>query len=56
MKILIDINHPAYAHYFRKFINRLEKKRHFFIVTNSDDKLINYLLDRYGISHTFRNS
>lgn len=55
MKILIDINHPAHVHYFRNFIKLMEAKGHHFCVINRDNKMINQLLDYYGIEHTIRN-
>lgn len=55
MKILIDINHPAHVHYFRNFIKLMEAKGHQFCVINRDSKMINQLLDIYGIEHTIRN-
>ena len=55
MKILIDINHPAHVHYFRNFIKLMEVKEHEFFVINRDSKMINQLLDYYGIEHTIRN-
>jgi len=55
MKILIDINHPAHVHYFRNFIKLMEAKGHQFCVINRDSKMINQLLDYYGIEHTIRN-
>ena len=55
MKILIDINHPAHVHYFRNFIKLMEAKGHQFCIINRDSKMINQLLDYYGIEHTIRN-
>lgn len=55
MKILIDINHPAHVHYFRNFIKLMEVKGHQFCVVNRDSKMINQLLDYYGIEHYNRN-
>lgn len=55
MKILIDINHPAHVHYFRNFIKLMEAKGHLFCVVNRNSKMINQLLDYYGIEHTIRN-
>ena len=55
MKILIDINHPAHVHYFRNFIRIMEGKDHIFKVINRDSKMINHLLDSYGIAHVVRN-
>lgn len=55
MKILIDINHPAHVHYFRNFIKLMEAKGHQFCIINRDSKMINQLLDYYGIEHYIRN-
>lgn len=55
MKIHISINHPAHVHYFKNFIKIMEKKGHSFVVTNRDSKIINQLLDAYGIEHIIRN-
>lgn len=55
MKILIDMNHPAHVHYFRNFIKLMEAKGHQFCIINRDSKMINQLLDYYGIKHTIRN-
>lgn len=55
MKILIDINHPAHVHYFRNFIKLMEAKGHRFRVINRNSRIINQLLDYYGIEHTIRN-
>lgn len=55
MKILIDINHPAHVHYFRNFIRLMEADGHSFCVVNRDSKMINQLLDAYGIEHIVRN-
>jgi len=54
MKIIIDINHPAHVHYFRNFIKIMEGKGHEFVVINRDSKMINLLLDHYGIKHITR--
>lgn len=55
MKILIDINHPAHVHYFKNFIHEMEKCGHEFRVVNRNSKMINSLLDAYGIKHVVRN-
>lgn len=55
MKFLININHPAHVHYYRNFIKLMEAKGHQFCVINRDSKMINQLLDYYGIEHTIRN-
>ena len=55
MRIIIDINHPAHVHYFRNFIRIMEERGHSFRVINRDSKMINYLLDSYGIAHVVRN-
>lgn len=55
MKILIDINHPAHVHYFKNFIREMEGRGHEFRIVNRDSKIINQLLDAYGIKHVIRN-
>ena len=55
MRILININHPAHVHYYRNFIKLMEAKGDQFCVINRDNKMINQLLDYYGIEHTIRN-
>lgn len=55
MKILLDINHPADVHYFRNFIKIMEGRGHSFMVINRDSRIINELLDYYGIAHIRRN-
>ncbi len=55
MKILLDINHPADVHYFRNFIKIMEGRGHSFMVVNRDSRIINELLDYYGIRHVKRN-
>lgn len=54
MKIFIDINHPAHVHYFRHLITDLSSKGYSFVVTNRDEKIINQLLDHFGIQHHIR--
>lgn len=56
MRILIDINHPAHVHYFRNFIRLMEEKGHSFCIVNRNSKMINRLLDAYGIEHIVRNA
>ena len=56
MKILIDINHPAHVHYFKNFIRIMKDKGHSFRILNRNSKMIDYLLDCYGIEHITRNS
>ena len=55
MRILININHPAHVHYYRNFIQLMKAKGDQFCVINRDNKMINQLLDYYGIEHTIRN-
>lgn len=54
MRIFIDINHPAHVHYFRNFIKIMKSEGHEFYVTNRNSKMINQLLDYYGIEHLIR--
>lgn len=42
---MIDIGHPAHVHFFKNFINIMEKKGHTFKVTARDREVIKDLLD-----------
>jgi len=52
MKLLIDITHPAYAHFFRPMLPRLRKAGWDIHITSRDKDITCLLLDRYGIEHT----
>jgi predicted glycosyltransferase len=54
-KILIDINHPAHVHYFRNFIELIERQGYEVVLTNRNSDIINELLDHYNIKHITRN-
>jgi uncharacterized protein len=49
MKILIELSHPAHVHYFRNFINEMEKKSHEFIIIARDKEVAFSLLNAYKI-------
>lgn len=51
MKILIDTGHPAHVHYFRNFINVMEKNGHSFTITARKKEVTNNLLNSYGIKY-----
>ncbi len=49
MRILIDILHPAHAHFFRNFALSMKKRGHGVMVTARDKDVTLALLDAYGI-------
>lgn len=51
MKILIDICHPAHAHFFRNPIELLKKRGHDLLVTSRVKEVATDLLDDMGIEH-----
>ncbi|WP_165855407.1 DUF354 domain-containing protein [Marinobacter sp. JSM 1782161] len=51
MKILIDVCHPAHAHFFRNPIKRLAQNGHDVVVTSRNKEVTSQLLDRMGITH-----
>lgn len=51
MRILIDINHPAYVHFFREPIHLLRARNHIVLVTSRDKDLALPLLNSFGIEH-----
>jgi uncharacterized protein len=51
MKIFIDIGHPAHVHYFRNFINLMNKKGHQFYLSARNKEVIHHLLDYYNLSY-----
>ena len=51
MRILIDIGHPAHAHFFRNPIRLLVEHGHEVIVTSRDKEMALDLLDHFGIEH-----
>ena len=52
MKIVVDINHPAHVHYFKKFIWEMQKRGHRFLITTSDKDIACKLLDLYQLPYT----
>lgn len=51
MKILIDISHPAHAHFFKYFIKNMENKGHDIKITAKDKDLTLKLLDLFGLKY-----
>lgn len=51
MKILIDISHPAHAHFFKYFIKNMENKGHDIKITAKDKDLTLKLLDLFGFKY-----
>ena len=51
MKVLIDIGHPAHAHFFKNPIKLLQERGHHIIVTSRDKEFAVDLLDEMHISH-----
>jgi predicted glycosyltransferase len=49
LKILIDINHPAHAHFFRNPIRLLQEQGHEIMVTSRDKEMAIDLLEELGI-------
>lgn len=54
MRIVIDFCHPAHVHYFKYFIQALQKKGHEFLFFARDRYPIHELLEHYGISYINR--
>ena len=54
MRILIDIGHPAHVHYFRNFIQLMQKKGHEFLISARDKEVSQSLLMNYGIPYFSR--
>ena len=52
MKILIDLGHPAHAHFFRYIIEDLEKEGHSVKLAAREREMLYYLLDRFGFEYT----
>lgn len=53
MRIVVDINHPAHVHYFRYFIQEMQKRGHEVLVTASEKDVTFKLLENYHIE--FKN-
>lgn len=51
MRILIDIGHPAQAHFFKNIIRLLEKRGHEVAITLRDRDVAKYLLELYGFNY-----
>ncbi len=51
MRVLIDITHPAYAHFFREVLPALRSRGHEVRVTSRDKDVTLALLDAFGIEH-----
>ena len=56
MKIIVDIQHPAHVHYFKYFIEEMEKKGHQILVTASDKDISKILLDLYNMPYILLGS
>lgn len=52
MKIVVDVNHPAHVHYFRNFIELMEKKGHKILITATEKEVTYRLLNNYGFHYT----
>ena len=51
MKILLDINHPAYFHFFREFILRAREEGHRLLITSRDKDCLIDLFRAYDIPY-----
>lgn len=54
MKIMVEIGHPAHAHYFRNFIKTMEARGHSVLVIARDKEMTFDLLDAYKIKYKSR--
>ncbi len=52
VRILIDVVHPAQAHFFRPIVERLGKRGHEVLVTSRQKDCTIDLLDSFAIAHT----
>jgi predicted glycosyltransferase len=52
MRILVDITHPAHAHFFRHAIRRWQNEGHAVRITSRDKDIAIALLDEFGFEHT----
>lgn len=50
MRILIDITHPAYLHFFRFAIKKLESEGHSLCLTGRDKDILRDLAKEYGLN------
>jgi predicted glycosyltransferase len=51
MRILVDITHPAHAHFFRHAICRWQNEGHAVCITSRDKDIAIALLDEFGFEH-----
>ena len=51
MKVLIDISHPAHAHFFRHSIEALKKNNHQVLITSRDKDVAHAILDGCGLEY-----
>lgn len=56
MKFLLDICHPAHAHFFQHPIRLLRENGHTVLVTSRSKEIATELLDRMGIEHRILSS
>lgn len=54
MNILIDIGHPAHVHYFKNFIEIMQKKGHVFLISARNRPMVHYLLQKYNLPYRNR--
>jgi predicted glycosyltransferase len=52
MKILIDLGHPAHAHFFKYIIGDLAGQGHEVKLAAREREMLYYLLDRFGFEYT----
>jgi len=51
MRVLIDIGHPAHAHFFRQPIAELRRRKHDILITSRRKEIATDLLDAFGLEH-----
>lgn len=51
MRIVVDIGHPSQVHFFKNFINEMEKKGHQVLITVSEKDIAIDLLRAYGFEY-----
>lgn len=51
MRVLIDIGHPAHAHFFRHPIAELRARGHAILITSRRKEIATDLLDAFGLEH-----
>jgi len=51
MRILIDVGHPAHAHFFRHIINDLKNRGYQIKLAAREREMLYYLLDRFGFEY-----